>query len=59
MSLMEEKYKYSIDTNIHFTYKADADMKSLCQGDVLNITEELAEGMGSIGILWFYLKVVI
>lgn len=43
MSLMEEKYKYSIDTNIHFTYKADADMKSLCQGDVLNITEELAE----------------
>lgn len=48
MSLMEEKYKYSIDTNIHFTYKADADMKSLCQGDVLNITEELAEVLRNV-----------
>ena len=48
MSLMEEKYKYSIDTNIHFTYKAYADMKSLCQGDVLNITEELAEVLRNV-----------
>ena len=48
MSLMEEKYKYSIDTNIHFTYKADADRKSLCQGDVLNITEELAEVLRNV-----------
>lgn len=48
MSLMEEKYEYSINTNIHFTYKADADMKSLCQGDVLNITEELAEVLRNV-----------
>lgn len=40
--------EYSIDTNIHFTYKADADMKSLCQGDVLNITEELAEVLRNV-----------
>ena len=48
MSLMEEKYEYSINKNIHFTYKADADMESLCQGDVLNITEELAEVLKEI-----------
>ena len=48
MSLMEEKYEYSIDKSIHFTYKADADMKSLCQGDVLNITAELAEVLRNI-----------
>lgn len=48
MSLMEEKYEYSINKNIHFTYKADADMESLCQGDVLNITEELTEVLREI-----------
>ena len=48
MYIIKEKYKYSIDTNIHFTYKADADMKSLCQGDVLNITEELAEVLRNV-----------
>ena len=48
MSSMEEKYEYSINKNIHFTYKADADMNSLCQGDVLNITEELAEVLRSV-----------
>lgn len=48
MSLMEEKYEYSINKNIHFTYKADADMESLCQGDVLNITEELTEVLKEI-----------
>lgn len=48
MSLMEEKYEYSINKNIHFTYKADADMESLCQGDVLNITEELEEVLKEI-----------
>lgn len=41
MSLAEEKTGYSLDKNIHFTYKEKADTNSLCQGDVLEITEEL------------------
>lgn len=42
MSLEKEESGYSIDRNIHFTYKSNADKTSLCQGDVLEITEELA-----------------
>lgn len=42
MSLEKEKNEYTIDKNIHFTYKATPDMESLCQGDVLEITEELS-----------------
>lgn len=42
MSLENEKGGYSIDRNIHFTYKPEPDMENLCQGDVLKITEELS-----------------
>lgn len=42
MSLENEKSGYSIDRNIHFTYKPDPNMETLCQGDVLEITEELS-----------------
>lgn len=42
MSLENKKSGYSIDRNIHFTYKPDPDMETLCQGDVLEITEELS-----------------
>lgn len=42
MSLENEKGGYSIDRNIHFTYKPEPDMETLCQGDVLEITEELS-----------------
>lgn len=42
MSSENEKVEYSIDRNIHFTYKPEPDMKTLCQGDVLEITEELS-----------------
>lgn len=42
MSLENEKGGYSIDRNIHFTYKPEPDMENLCQGDVLEITEELS-----------------
>ena len=31
-----------------YIQSSDADMKSLCQGDVLNITEELAEVLRNI-----------
>jgi hypothetical protein len=40
--LENEKSGYSIDRNIHFTYKPEPDMETLCQGDVLEITEELS-----------------
>ena len=32
---------YQVDNRIHFTYKQEADFASLCQGDVLAVTEEL------------------
>lgn len=32
---------YFKDRRIHFTYNPDPDMQSLCQGDILEITEEL------------------
>lgn len=43
MSLEKEKNGYSLDSNIHFTYKSNPDKMSLCQGDVLEITDELSE----------------
>lgn len=42
MSFEKEKSGYLIDKNIHFTYKSNPDMQSLCQGDVLEITPELS-----------------
>lgn len=42
MSFGKEKSGYLIDKNIHFTYKPNPDMQSLCQGDVLEITPELS-----------------
>ena len=43
MNLVEEGSLYSIEGNIHFTYKKTPDMSSLCQGDVLQVTDELRE----------------
>lgn len=43
MSLEKEKNGYSIGKGIHFTYKMDMDKESLCQGDILEITDELRE----------------
>lgn len=37
MNLVEEGSLYSIEGNIHFTYKKNPDMSSLCQGDVLKL----------------------
>lgn len=42
MSFEKKENEYSVIRNIHFTYKSDLDMSSLCQGDVLQITEELS-----------------
>ena len=42
MSFEKEKSGYLIDKNIHYTYKPNPDMQSLCQGDVLEITPELS-----------------
>lgn len=36
------KSGYLPDRAIHFTYKSKPDMESLCQGDILEITEDLA-----------------
>lgn len=41
MSLEKEQNGYLIDRNIHFTYKSKPDMQSLCQGDILEITDDL------------------
>lgn len=41
MSCEEEKNGNLMDNEIHFTYKPNPDMKTLCQGDILEITDEL------------------
>lgn len=41
MEVVEEGSLYSIEGNIHFTYKPSPDMSSLCQGDVLCVTDEM------------------
>lgn len=43
MEFVEEGNLYSIEGNIHFTYKQFPDMSSLCQGDVLRVTDEMRE----------------
>lgn len=48
MLFEEEKNEHSIDKGIHFTYKLNPDMQSLCQGDVLKITEELIEVLKNV-----------
>lgn len=42
MPLLEEQNEYLPSTNVHFTYKTSPDRMTLCQGDVLEITEELS-----------------
>ena len=42
MSFADGKNGYFVDKNIHFTYKEKPDMQSLCQGDILEITEEIS-----------------
>ena len=34
---------YEIDRNVHFTYKAEPDKNALCQGDILEVTDELSQ----------------
>lgn len=41
MSLNMEENGYSGDQNIHFTYKKEMDKTSLCQGDILENTQQL------------------
>ena len=48
MSLESGTNEYSIDKSIHFTYKSNPDMQSLCQGDILNPTEELMEVLKTV-----------
>lgn len=38
----------SDETQVHFTYKSNPDMDSLCQGDVLRITDDLKEILGTV-----------
>lgn len=48
MSLTEEEQNYSINKKIHFTYKEKMDMSSLCQGDILNVTDDLSAVLKNI-----------
>lgn len=41
MSLKEGEQGFSLNKEVHFTYKRNADMETLCQGDILSITNEL------------------
>lgn len=40
---MDDQNDYQVKQNIHFTYKCCPDTVSLCQGDVLNKTDDLME----------------
>ena len=42
MSFADGNSGYFVDKNIHLTYKEKPDMQSLCQGDILEITEEIS-----------------
>lgn len=42
MSSEKGENRILLERNVHFTYKSDPDMASLCQGDVLRVTEELS-----------------
>lgn len=48
MALTEDKNEFSLAKKIHFTYKEDIDKTSLCQGDVLEITDDLAETLKKV-----------
>lgn len=41
MPLITEEGSYIMGSQVHFTYKCNPDMSSLCQGDILKITEEI------------------
>ena len=43
MGLVEEGSLYPIEEKIHFTYKHSPDMSSLCQGDVLQVTDGMRD----------------
>lgn len=45
---LDKQDGYSLDKNIHFTYKPEIDKDSLCQGDILMITEELKDVLKEI-----------
>lgn len=36
------------DSQVHFTYKSNPDMSSLCQGDILEITDELKDVLTNV-----------
>ena len=55
MSLESGTNEYSIDKSIHFTYKSNPDMQSLCQGDILNPTEELMEVLKTVHPYFFFI----
>lgn len=39
---------YSIDQRVHFTYKKEMDKDTLCQGDIIQINDELKETLKNI-----------
>lgn len=46
--MIEEPHAIKVDNRIHFTYKENPDMTSLCQGDVIIKTKELSELLGEV-----------
>jgi len=48
MPLVEGETGFSLDKKVHFTYKEDMDKESLCQGDILIITEEIKKILGEV-----------
>ncbi len=48
MSLQSDNSKHTPGMYVHFTYKPEADKNSLCQGDVLEITEELSKALKDV-----------
>lgn len=43
MEQQKDEIQYSLGDGVHFTYKNDMDKSSLCQGDLLRVTDELRE----------------
>jgi len=41
MKSQDDNANYSLESKVHFTYKKDMDKSSLCQGDLLRVTDEL------------------
>ena len=39
----EGESSYSVEGSVHFTYKENPDMSSLCQGDLLRITDDIKD----------------